>query len=62
MCGGGDLFAREQKQEVVVRTGAGLKTCRLIGRQDGREEGTASCTFEFETDMGRAGGRRPIVD
>ena len=35
---------RESKTEVVVRTGAGLKTCRLTGRQ--------GSTFEFETDMG----------
>jgi diaminopimelate epimerase len=32
------------KTGVVVRTGAGLKTCRLIGSQ--------GPTFEFETDMG----------
>jgi len=29
----------------VVRTGAGLKTCRLVGRQ--------GSTFEFETEMGQ---------
>ena len=38
-----DLFA-EGKKEIVVRTGAGLKTCRLIARQ--------GFTFEFEADMG----------
>jgi diaminopimelate epimerase len=37
------------KTEVVVRTGAGLKTCRLISRQDGRQ-GSA---FEFEAEMGK---------
>ena len=35
---------QKNKTEVVVRTGAGLKTCRLTGRQ--------GCTFEFETEMG----------
>jgi len=34
----------ESKTEVVVRTGAGLKTCRLVAQQ-----GSA---FEFEADMG----------
>jgi diaminopimelate epimerase len=34
-----------EKKEVVVRTGAGLKRCKLIGRGD--------LTFEFEADMGR---------
>jgi diaminopimelate epimerase len=34
----------ESKTEVVVRTGAGLKICRLTGQQDS--------TFEFEADMG----------
>jgi diaminopimelate epimerase len=31
-------------QKIVVRTGAGLKTCTLLGRRDNE--------FEFETDMG----------
>jgi diaminopimelate epimerase len=35
----------DDKTEVVVRTGAGLKTCRLVGRQ--------GSTFEFEADMGQ---------
>jgi diaminopimelate epimerase len=35
---------KEPKTEVVVRTGAGLKTCRLTGRQ--------GSSFEFEADMG----------
>jgi diaminopimelate epimerase len=38
------LCSENQKAEVVIRTGAGLKTCRLTARQ-----GT---TFEFEADMG----------
>jgi diaminopimelate epimerase len=33
------------KTEITVRTGAGLKTCRLVGQQ--------SSTFEFETNMGQ---------
>jgi diaminopimelate epimerase len=39
----------DDKTEVVVRTGAGLKTCRLIGRPDARH----GCTFEFEAEMGQ---------
>ena len=35
---------RRGKTEVVIRTGAGLKTCRLTSRQ--------GVTFEFEADMG----------
>src|ERR1035438_7045109 len=35
----------DDKTEVVVRTGAGLKTCRLVGRQ--------GSTFEFEAEMGQ---------
>jgi len=56
-CVAAEICSREGKTEVVVRTGAGLKTCRLIrqeaGRQDGREGGQPGSTFEFETDMGR---------
>jgi diaminopimelate epimerase len=33
------------KTEITVRTGAGLKTCRLVGQQ--------GSTFEFETNMGQ---------
>jgi hypothetical protein len=36
-CVAAEICSRENKTEVVVRTGAGLKTCRLIGREDGRE-------------------------
>ena len=34
----------KNKDKVVVRTGAGLKTCKLLSRSENR--------FEFETDMG----------
>jgi diaminopimelate epimerase len=43
-CVAAEICSREDKTQVVVRTGAGLKTCRLTGRQ--------GSTFEFETDMG----------
>jgi diaminopimelate epimerase len=43
-----EICSRQEKTEVVIRTGAGLKTCRLIGRKDGRQRST----FEFEADMG----------
>ena len=38
------LSSQTGKSEVVIRTGAGLKTCRLTGRQ--------GATFEFDADMG----------
>lgn len=48
-CVAADICSRadriEPKTEVIVRTGAGLKTCRLVARR--------GFTFEFETDMGR---------
>jgi diaminopimelate epimerase len=44
-CVAADLSSRTGKTEVVIRTGAGLKTCRLTGRQ--------GATFEFETAMGQ---------
>ena len=45
---------KEPRTEVVVRTGAGLKTCRLTGRQ--------GSVFEFEADMGppEVGGQLSI--
>lgn len=43
-CVAAELFARKGKEQVVIRTGAGLKTCRLTGQR--------GATFEFETDMG----------
>ena len=61
-CVAAEICSRENKTEVVVRTGAGLKTCRLIGREDGREGRRQGSTFEFETDMGRpeVGGQLSI--
>lgn len=52
-CVAAEICSRENKTEVVVRTGAGLKTCRLIGREDGREAWRQGSTCEFETDMGQ---------
>jgi diaminopimelate epimerase len=48
------LCAEGHKESVVIRTGAGLKTCRLIAR-----DGMA---FEFETAMGipEVGGERTL--
>src|ERR1700678_508735 len=43
-CVGAGIYSREGKKEIVIRTGAGLKTCRLTDRR--------GCTFEFEADMG----------
>jgi diaminopimelate epimerase len=45
-CVAAEICSRSEKREVVIRTGAGLKTCRLIGQR--------GATFEFETDMGAA--------
>jgi diaminopimelate epimerase len=61
-CVAAEICSRENKPEVVVRTGAGLKTCRLIGREDGREGRRQGSTFEFETDMGQpeVGGQLSI--
>ena len=48
-CVAAEICSRaEDKTEVVIRTGAGLKTCHLVARR--------SPTFEFEADMGQ-----PIV-
>jgi diaminopimelate epimerase len=44
-CVAAEICSRESRKEVVIRTGAGLKTCRLIGRQDS--------SFEFEVEMGQ---------
>jgi diaminopimelate epimerase len=44
-CVAAEICSRQGKNEITVRTGAGLKTCRLTGQQ--------GSTFEFETDMGR---------
>jgi len=57
-CVAAEICSRAHKTEVVVRTGAGLKTCRLISSNDARQ----GSTFEFETDMGRpeVGGQLSI--
>jgi len=44
-CVAAEICSREGKTEVIVRTGAGLKTCWLKGRE--------GSTFEFEADMGQ---------
>ena len=61
-CVAAEICSRENKTEVVVRTGAGLKTCRLVGREDGRQGTRQGSTFEFETDMGQpeVGGQLSI--
>ena len=53
-CVAAEICSQADKTEVVVRTGAGLKTCRLVGRQ--------GSTFEFEADMGQpeVGGQLSI--
>jgi diaminopimelate epimerase len=53
-CVAADIADRTGKKEVVVRTAAGMKTCRLIERQ--------VATFEFESEMGSAevGGQLAI--
>jgi diaminopimelate epimerase len=43
-CVAAEICWRTGKTEIVVRTGAGLKTCHLVSRQ--------GATFEFEADMG----------
>jgi diaminopimelate epimerase len=44
-CVAAEICSQEGKTEVVIRTGAGLKTCRLTARQ--------GSTFEFEAEMGQ---------
>jgi diaminopimelate epimerase len=53
-CVAAEICSRQRKTEVVVRTGAGLKTCRLTGRK--------GSTFVFESDMGlpEVGGQLSI--
>jgi diaminopimelate epimerase len=53
-CVAADIADRTGKKEVVVRTAAGVKTCRLIEQQ--------AVTFEFESEMGSAevGGQLAI--
>ena len=43
-CVAAEMCSREEKNEVLIRTGAGVKRCRLTARR--------GCTFEFETNMG----------
>ncbi len=43
-CVAAEICSREEKSEIFIRTGAGVKTCRLTARQ--------GSTFEFETNMG----------
>ena len=45
-CVAAEICSHSEKREVVIRTGAGLKTCRLMERR--------RATFEFETAMGQA--------
>ena len=48
------LCAESKKESVVIRTGAGLKTCKLVARN--------GATFEFETAMGapEVGGQSKV--
>ncbi|MGA9527893.1 MAG: diaminopimelate epimerase [Terriglobales bacterium] len=43
-CVAAEMCSRSEKQEVVIRTGAGLKTCRLLSQH--------YPAFEFETELG----------
>jgi len=54
-CVAAEIYSRTGKTEIAVRTGAGLKACRLVGDDKGN-------TFEFEADMGRpeVGDELPI--
>lgn len=52
-CVAADQCSRKDKKEVVIRTGAGLKTCRLIRRQ--------GAVFEFEAEMGRPTIEEPVA-
>ena len=57
-CVAAEICSRTDKTEVVVRTGAGLKTCRLVGPQGGQQ----GAAFEFEAEMGQpeVGGESSI--
>jgi len=52
-CVAAEICSRTEKSEIVVRTGAGLKRCRLLAKQ--------GATFEFETDMGSAAVGEPLA-
>lgn len=43
-CVAAEICSRENKSEVLVHTGAGIKACRLVNHQDSR--------FDFEVEMG----------
>jgi len=53
-CVAAEICSREEKSKVVVRTGAGLKTCQLLRRH--------GSTFDFEVNMGppEVGGQLSI--
>ena len=54
-CVAAELCARTGQEQVVIRTGAGLKRCRFTGRR--------GATFEFEVDMGEpAAGEQVSID
>jgi len=44
-CVAAEICSRLEKGKVAIRTGAGVKACRLLGKQ--------GATFEFETAMGQ---------
>jgi len=52
-CVAAEICSRTAKKEVVIRTGAGLKTCHLMGKNE--------FTFEFEAGMGRPELAGPIA-
>jgi diaminopimelate epimerase len=52
-CVAADISSRSEKTQIVVRTGAGLKTCRLVSSRNP--------VFEFETDMGSAVVHEPVA-
>jgi diaminopimelate epimerase len=56
-CVAAEIYSRTGKTEIVVRTGAGLKTCRFVGQQsklEGRSQADGrGHMLEFEADMGR---------
>jgi len=52
-CVAAEICSRECKKEVVIRTGAGLKTCRLTSSRDGQQNSRQGSAFEFETGMGQ---------
>jgi diaminopimelate epimerase len=53
-CVAAEICSRTDKTQVVIRTGAGLKTCQLVARR--------GFTFDFEVDMGEpeVGGQLSI--